>query len=72
MIDLRYTISVRMTALHVSQADLCRATGIYPANLSQYLAGDRDMRGSSVEAIINALGGHAVTWNKHGPRRRRA
>jgi len=62
MIDLRSTIIGRMKRLGLSQADLCRLTNIYPANLSQFLAGKRDMQVSSIETILDALGGKTITF----------
>lgn len=42
-----------------SQDDVCHATGITKGNLSTSLAGERDLRVSTVSRILNAIG---ATW----------
>ena len=62
--DLRQQIQDRMKKRGLTQTAISRATGIFQPNLSRYLAGKRDLRGSSIEQLLNILGGRRITWGR--------
>ena len=55
MHDLRKAILNELERRDMTQAELSRLTGILPHRISEYLSGNRDMYGESLDVILDAL-----------------
>ena len=68
---IRHMLRDRLTALGWSQRKLAAASGLYPPHVSDLLSGKTDMRATTAERMIRAMGGRfaggAIEWSNHDP-----
>jgi transcriptional regulator with XRE-family HTH domain len=60
----REAVEKRMREMGMTQADVCRASGVHTTTLNRWLLGKSQLSERNLEDVVKALGEARLVWQK--------